>query len=111
MKLLLDENLSDRIPARISTVFPGSSHVKALGLANEPDETIWQVARDNGFAILTKDWDFHQMSLLRGFPPKIIFLRIGNCSTDAIIGLLTKCALDLSKFLADPTASLLILEK
>jgi predicted nuclease of predicted toxin-antitoxin system len=111
MKLLLDENLSDRIPARISPLFTGSSHVKVLGLANEPDETIWQFARDNGYAILTKDCDFHQMSLLRRFPPKIIFLRIGNCSTEAIMGLLTKCAPDLSEFLADPTASILILEK
>jgi predicted nuclease of predicted toxin-antitoxin system len=111
MKLLLDENLSDRIPGQISTAFPGSSHVKTLGLVHEPDEVIWRFARDHGFAILTKDWDFHPMSLLRGFPPKVVFLRVGNCSTEAIIGLLTKGASDMSVFFADKTASLLIFEK
>jgi predicted nuclease of predicted toxin-antitoxin system len=51
------------------------------------------------------------MSLLRGFPPKVVFLRVGNCSTEAIIGLLTKGASDMSVFFADKTASLLIFEK
>ena len=78
MKLLLDENLSDRIPGQISPAFPGSSHVKTLGLVHEPDEVIWRFARDHGFAILTKDWDFHPMSLLRGFPPKVVFLSRAN---------------------------------
>jgi predicted nuclease of predicted toxin-antitoxin system len=32
MKLLLDENLSDRIVPRIADLYPDSQHVKALGL-------------------------------------------------------------------------------
>ena len=111
MKLLLDENLSDRIPGRIEELFPGSSHVKACNLNYKPDEEVWEYARDNSFAILTKDWDFHQMSLLRGFPPKVIFLKIGNCSTDAIVSLLVEHSMNITEFLTDQNASLLIVEK
>ena len=110
MKLLLDENLSDRIPCRIDGIFPGSRHVKGCDLVHQADERVWKFARDNGFAILTKDWDFHQMSLLRGFPPKVVFLKIGNSSTEIIISLLLDTAKEISVFLADETASLLILE-
>ena len=111
MKFLLDENLSDRIPARIDGLFPGSRHVKGCELVHQPDQNVWQFARDNGFAILIKDWDFHQMSLLRGFPPKVVFLKIGNSPTDAIISLLLANADEISAFLTDEITSLLILEK
>jgi predicted nuclease of predicted toxin-antitoxin system len=111
MKLLLDQNLSDRIPAQVSGLFPDSCHVKSLGLDRVSDEAVWKHARENGFTILTKDWDFHQMSLLRGFPPKVIFLKVGNCSTDSIISLIRLHQMDVSAFLDDKTASLLILGK
>lgn len=74
MKLLLDQNLSDRIPAQVSRSFPGSVHLKIQGLDRASDEVVWEHARENGFTILTKDWDFLQMSLVRGFPPKVVFL-------------------------------------
>lgn len=35
MKLLLDENLSSRIPDAISGLFPGSLHVKNAGLSRQ----------------------------------------------------------------------------
>jgi len=111
MKLLLDQNLSDRIPAQVGRFFPASAHVKNQGLDRSSDEVVWKFAEDNGYAILTKDWDFHQMSLVRGFPPKVIFLKVGNCSTDAIISLIQQHHLDISQFLDDKAASLLILEK
>ena len=40
MKLLLDENLSDRIVAQIPDLYQGSSHVKAHGLTGTDDATI-----------------------------------------------------------------------
>jgi predicted nuclease of predicted toxin-antitoxin system len=38
----------------------------------------------NNFAIVTFDADFIDISNLRGYPPKIIWLRIGNTSTKNI---------------------------
>lgn len=59
MKLLLDENLSDRIVPRIIDLYPDSEHVKTLALTNTDDVIIWEYAKANGFVIVSKDSDFH----------------------------------------------------
>jgi predicted nuclease of predicted toxin-antitoxin system len=59
MKLLLDENLSDRIIYKILDLYPGSKHVKTVGLINTDDAQIWEYAKINGFLIVSKDSDFH----------------------------------------------------
>jgi predicted nuclease of predicted toxin-antitoxin system len=111
MKLLLDQNLSRRILSLIAELFPGSEHVGALGLDRVADEEVWDFAREHGFVILSKDADFHQMSLVRGFPPKVIFLKVGNCSTEVILSLLRVHSEDIRVFSRDPEASLLIIER
>jgi predicted nuclease of predicted toxin-antitoxin system len=81
MKLLIDQNISHRLKARITSAFPNISHVKDLGLTDFPDSAIFETARrDNFDAILTLDEDFHNLVLERGIPPKIVWLRLGNCS-------------------------------
>ena len=42
MKLLLDQNLSDQIPAQVSRSFPGSVHVKIQELDRASDEVVWE---------------------------------------------------------------------
>ena len=64
MKLLLDENLSDRIIPKITDLYPNSEHVKILGLTNTDDAIIWEYAKLNDFVIVSKDSDFHQRGLL-----------------------------------------------
>jgi predicted nuclease of predicted toxin-antitoxin system len=88
VKLLLDENLSDRVVNRINDLYPDSEHVKTLALTNTDDVIIWEYAKVNDFVIVSKDSDFHQRSLLYGHPPKFIYLRIGNSPTSKIIGIL-----------------------
>ena len=108
MKLLLDQNLSRRIPSLIADIFPGSNHVGSLALDCVSDQEIWDFAESEGYVILSKDSDFHQMSLVRGFPPKVIFLKIGNCSTDLILSLIRKHERDFQEFNNDGNLSLLI---
>ena len=88
MKLLLDENLSDRIVSRIIDLYPDSEHVKTLALTNTDDGIIWEYAKANNFVIVSKDSDFHQRSLLYGHPPKFVYLRIGNSPTSKIVQIL-----------------------
>ena len=52
------------------------------------DAEIWNYASNNGLAIVSKDGDFNQESFLRGAPPKIIWIRRGNCTTANISALL-----------------------
>src|SRR5882672_9614397 len=88
MKLLFDENLSPVLVARLSDLFPDSTHVFLCGMDHQDDRNVRMFAEKNDYLIVTKDADFSDLSLLLGYPPKIIWIRRGNCSTDAIEQLL-----------------------
>ncbi len=109
MKLLLDENLSDRIIHRIVDLYPNSEHIKTLGLTKTDDVVIWEYAKTNGFVLVSKDSDFHQRSLLYGHPPKFIYLRIGNCPTSSIIQILRDNFDTIIQFNNSEAESLLVL--
>jgi predicted nuclease of predicted toxin-antitoxin system len=109
VKLLLDENLSDRILHRIVDLYSDSEHVKTLGLIRTDDELIWEYAKTNGFVIVSKDSDFHQRSLLYGYPPKFIYLRIGNCPTAKITQILRDNLDTIIQFESSEMESLLVL--
>ncbi|MBO1068374.1 MAG: DUF5615 family PIN-like protein [Dolichospermum sp. DEX189] len=109
MKLLLDENLSDRIINKIIDLYPDAAHVKTLALINTDDALIWEYAKANSFVIVSKDSDFHQRSLLYGHPPKFIFLRIGNSPTSKIVHILTDNFVTIIQFDSSETESILVL--
>lgn len=108
MKLLLDQSLSYRILPRILDLYPQSSHVKNHALDRADDELIWRFARDNEFAIVSKDSDFYQRSLLRGVPPKFIYLQVGNCATEEIVTLLRSEVSTMNEFAQSPIEAVLI---
>jgi len=81
MKLLLDQNLSPRLVRRLADLYPNSTHVTVVGLDRSLDKEVWNYARQHDYLIVTKDVDFSEFSLLQGFPPKVIWIRRGNCST------------------------------
>ena len=64
MKLLLDQNLSPHLANRLDDLFPGTLHVRDIGLQAADDNVVWRFAMDNGFCITSKDADFHQISFL-----------------------------------------------
>lgn len=109
MKLLVDENLSDRIIQKIIDLYPGSEHVKSLGLGNADDEIIWEFAKANDFVIVSKDADFHQRSLLYGYPPKFVYLRIGNSPTLRIVEILRDNFDTITRFGDSEVESILVL--
>ena len=82
MKLLFDQNISSRILKKISEAYSDSSHVKLEGLKNASDSKIWDHANLHHFIIVTQASDFNDIFLLKGFPPKILWFRTGNLSTD-----------------------------
>ena len=81
MKLLLDQNLSPRLVRRLADLYPNSTHVSEIGLDRALDRDVWDYARQHDYLIVTKDVDFSEFSLLQGFPPKVVWIRRGNCST------------------------------
>jgi predicted nuclease of predicted toxin-antitoxin system len=109
VKLLLDENLSPRLVAAVDDLYPGSRHIEDCGLISAPDDDIWNYARTNGFAIVTKDSDYSERSVLEGFPPKVIWLRIGNCTTKRALAALRNHAEQIDRFGGSGTESCLVL--
>ena len=110
MTLLLDQNLSYRLVAALHKEFPGSQHVRDVGLKDATDEAVWNYAVRHGMTIVTKDADFHQRSFLFGHPPKVVWLRCGNCSTSTIENILRRHRGDLDVFASDSEGSFLLLE-
>lgn len=88
MRLLFDEQLSEELTGLLADVFPESLHVRPLGLGGAPDVLVWDTARERGCLLVTKDEDFSRLALLRGAPPKVVWIRLGNCPTSAIADLL-----------------------
>jgi predicted nuclease of predicted toxin-antitoxin system len=109
MKLLFDQNLSPRLVGQLAAEFPGSEHVRNVGLATAKDPAVWAYAAANGLVIVSKDADFQQRALLYGHPPKVVWVRLGNCPTAAVTSLLRTHQVDLLAFEADSNASFLAL--
>lgn len=98
MKLLFDENLSHKVPSLIATSFPDSRHLRELGLKGRTDDEVWEYAKANGFAIISKDKDFYQRALLYGSPPKFVWLCLGNCSRHDLLNLIQRHEKDILAF-------------
>jgi len=110
-RLLLDQNLPPALVRRLADLYPGSAHVREFGLQAADDEAVWAHAAAHGFTIVTKDDDFRQRSLLRGAPPRVIWLRLGNCQTSDVEAVLRARFADVLAFVRDAEAALLILAR
>lgn len=109
MKLLFDQNLSPRLPRLLADIYPDCFHVREVGLRDADDSAIWDYARLNDLAIVSKDSDFQQRSLLYDHPPKFIWLRVGNCPVKTIEDLLRRHSVAIHTFGIDATKSHLML--
>jgi predicted nuclease of predicted toxin-antitoxin system len=109
MKLLFDQNVSPKLVSRLADLFPGSSHVQSIGLDCADDDRVWEYARLNGFAIVTKDEDYNNLSVLRGSPPKIIWLQTGNCTTAQIEAVFRARFADIEAFENDTSVGTIVL--
>ncbi len=98
MKLLLDEHLSSRLVEALADVYPGSEQVLALGLGGAGDGVVWEYARLHGLTIVSKDSDFYERGMRVGAPPKVIWIRLGNCRTAAVEMLLRNSEQALIRF-------------
>ncbi|HEX8549476.1 MAG TPA: DUF5615 family PIN-like protein [Cytophagaceae bacterium] len=99
MKLLFDQNISFRILKKIENHFPEATQVRSVGLEGKSDKDIWIFCKENNYAIVTFDADFFDMSVLKGHPPKIIWIRSGNTSTTNLSELLIRNTATIQSFL------------
>ena len=109
MKLLFDHNLPPRLERGLADLFPRSQHVYSLGLERASDREICDFAREHGFAVVTKDADFEDLALVLGHPPKVVWIRRGNCSAKDVEILLRQQSAAILAFRDDQQARTLAL--
>lgn len=98
MKILFDENLSRTLSIRPADLFPDSKSVFDVSLGEAPDPQVLTYARANGFVVATKDSGYGRMAMDVSGPPKIIWVRAGNCSTARVEELFRRYAIKLAAF-------------
>ena len=109
MKLLFDQNLSYKLAHRLADLFPDSTHVREVSLKEADDAVVWESANQHGFMIVSKDSDFHQRSFVFGFPPKLIWVQLGNCTTTEVEQVIRKNFDAIKAFYEDTRAAFLVL--
>lgn len=109
MKLLFDHNLPPSLVNSLSNLYPGSLHVRDVGLDRASDSEIWAYAAKQKLTITSKDSDFYHRSMLLGHPPKVVWIRLGNCSTSQIRAILVDSHSELLSFESDPDGSFMAL--
>lgn len=110
VKLLLDQNLSFKLCALLSDLFPESSQARLVGLDRASDRALWDHAAEGGYVLVTQDADFAEMAALFGPPPKVVWLRSGNQPTSAVEATLRRNHTLLLAFAQDEEAACLELQ-
>jgi len=102
VKLLFDQHLSHKLVFMLADLYPASEHVRQRGLSLADDDEIWDLAKREEFLLVTKDEDYQLLSVIRGHPPKVLWIRSGNCATELVETLLRKNVDEIRIFEADP---------
>jgi predicted nuclease of predicted toxin-antitoxin system len=108
VKLLFDENLAPELVEALADSYPDSQHVHEHGLGASDDRDVWEYAKSFGLVIVTKDADFYNRSMRAGAPPKVVWLRLWNCTTAAVEMLLRNSQQTLTRFATSKESCLVL---
>jgi predicted nuclease of predicted toxin-antitoxin system len=113
MRILLDQNLSFKLANKLKPIFGDVFHIKDFDLLNTKDSVIWQFAKTNNYSIISFDSDFYDISILNGYPPKIIWIRTFDQTSKNIEAILINFQKQIIQFLSenDDNSCLEILDK
>ena len=101
--------MSEQLPRLLAGAFPESLHVRQLDAGGASEEVVWRLAAERGCLLVTKDEDFHRLSVLQEPPPKVIWLRVGNCTTETIATLIRESRSTIEEFAANEQLAFLAL--
>jgi predicted nuclease of predicted toxin-antitoxin system len=109
VKVLLDHNLSPRLVRQLADIYPVCDHVHDLGMDRASDTEVWRYAAEHGYTIISKDADFYQRSVVLGSPPKVVWVRLGNCTVAESAKFLRERYIEVSRFVGTSSADFLVL--
>ncbi len=101
MKLLFDQNISHKLIEKLRDIYPDSTHVGFHDLSKSDDYRVREFAISNEYLIVTQDSDFYDIAIVKGIPPKIIWIRSGNCSTDSLEQLIRINTINIGHFIQE----------
>jgi predicted nuclease of predicted toxin-antitoxin system len=108
--LIFDNNLPVSLCRVLAASFPGCTHVLAIGLDALSDHHIWEHAKERGLVIVSRDGDYEHISALRGMPPKVVRLAVGNQSAKSFAELLIRMTARIQAFIANEYDAMLIIQ-
>lgn len=111
MKILIDENLPASLAKTFLTVKLEAFHVSQFNLLKASDGAIWEYAKNENMTIVSKDNDFYFLSVLKGYPPKVIYLQVGNCSVANLKNIILSKKEIIFEFLQNMESGLLVIQK
>ena len=85
MTFLVDNQLPQALVRFFISRGHQAKHVLDLGMDEASDAVIWKYAGENDFVIVTKDEDFISLSLQNGTKNQVVWVRLGNCRTPALL--------------------------
>jgi predicted nuclease of predicted toxin-antitoxin system len=97
------------VAALIESTFPGRTHLSQAGLERAPDLGVREYAGEHGFTIASKDDDFLDLTFRFGFPPKVVWLQVGNASPETIAAILIENQAARVEFDQSPEEAVMIL--
>lgn len=82
-----------------------------IGMEDASDLEIFEFAKINDLAIVTFDSDFADLGTVRGFPPKIIWLRTGNHTTKDLVRVMVLNVVSITNFLSSSEGGVLKIQR
>lgn len=110
-RLLFDQNLSPRLVDQVVGRFPESLHVQRVGLSTASDVEVLEFAVDQDLVIVTKDKDFADLVTTRGDGPRVLWVMLGNVTTDEIAEAILDAADSILQLLDDPVVQIVQLTR
>ena len=80
MRFLVDAQLSPVLARWLGERGFAATPVRAVGLRNSDDGSIFNFAASGGWTVITKDEDFVARCISDPNAPAVVWLRIGNCT-------------------------------
>jgi len=85
LRFLVDTQLPKLLSRRLKDAGHAAEHVLDLNLGQSPDNDLWRYASANDAVIVSKDEDFAQWVMSGRSGPKVVWLRVGNCTNAELV--------------------------